>query len=305
MIHYLKLQLLLIHRAVVASGLNAGLVYLLSIILFFGGSAIVYEKTTYADWLILFSALSSVTHLSAKRRTDFLNLTFGDARARSIRVIENVLVSLPFVGVLLAHQSWLFALTCPVTIAGLSFFQTRTIGSWVLPTPFSKKPFEFTTGFRKSFMLLLSAYIMLTLAIVYAYFTFSAAALILVFLIMFSYYNLPEAEYLVWSHSLTARKFLWMKIKQAAGSSVVLILPMIIAILFSFPNEWRWIGLFVLSGYAYLFTLVVAKYSSYPQELNISQGILIAISLTFPPFLLLLFPYFFKRSTERLTPYLT
>lgn len=305
MIHYFKLQLLLIHRAVVASGLNAGLVYLISIILFFGGSAIIYEKTAYADWLILLSAFSSVTHLSTKRRTDFLNLTFGDARARSIRVIENVLVSLPFVSVLLAHQSWLFALACPVTLAGLSFFQTRTIGSWVLPTPFSKKPFEFSTGFRRSFLLLLAAYVIMTIAIIYAYFTFSAAALILVFLIMISFYNLPETEYIVWSHSLIAQQFLWMKIRHAAVASLLLVLPMIIAVLLRFPQEWKWIGIFVLAGYAYLFTLVVAKYASFPQELNISQGILIAISLTFPPFLLLLFPYFFKRSCERLKPYLT
>lgn len=304
MFHYLKLQKNLIHRAVVASGINAGAVYLLSAVLFFGGSAIVYEKTNHANWLVFLTAISSVTHLSTKRRTDFLKLTFGDARAKWVRIIENSILSIPFVVVLLIHGEWLFAIACILTLAALSLLQNRSINSWVLPTPFSKKPFEFSTGFRRSFILLIAVYVLVTIAIINAYFTFSAAALILIFLIMMSYYNVPEAEYIVWSHALNARAFLWMKLRLAAFASFVLVLPITIAIIFSFPSEWKWIVIFVLLGYAYLFTLVVAKYSSYPQELNISQGILIAISLTFPPFLLLLFPYFFKRSTQQLTQYL-
>jgi hypothetical protein len=56
----------------------------------------------------------------------------------------------------------------------------------------------------------------------------------------------------------------------------------------------------LLLGYVYLVTIILAKYSGYPNEMNLLQGILIGISLLFPPILIGIIPFFYLQSIKRL-----
>ena len=53
-------------------------------------------------------------------------------------------------------------------------------------------------------------------------------------------------------------------------------------------------------GYCYLLTVILAKYSAYPKKINLPQGILLALSLAMPPLLLVLVPFFYIQSKNRL-----
>lgn len=82
--------------------------------------------------------------------------------------------------------------------------------------------------------------------------------------------------------------------------STLITLPITLVLLYFFKqNIHATIG-FQLIGYCYLVTIILAKYSTYPQKMNLPQGVLFAISIAAPPFLLGLIPFFYIQSTKRL-----
>ena len=90
--------------------------------------------------------------LTQKQRSDFLNIVYGDKTKRLIRIVENLIISTPFVVLLLFENQYIAAMMLPVvsTIMALIDFNSR---NFVMPTPFSKHPYEFAVGFRKHFCL--------------------------------------------------------------------------------------------------------------------------------------------------------
>jgi predicted transglutaminase-like protease len=58
--------------------------------------------------------------------------------------------------------------------------------------------------------------------------------------------------------------------------------------------------LFTLSGYLYLAMIFLAKYAAYPNEINLAQAIIIALTFVFPPLLLAIIPFFAFQSIHRL-----
>lgn len=72
------------------------------------------------------------------------------------------------------------------------------------------------------------------------------------------------------------------------------------ALSIAFYREIDILIVFFLLCYAYLTSMIFAKYSSFPKEMNMSQGILIAISFMLPPVLLIFIPLFYSRSIKKL-----
>ena len=58
--------------------------------------------------------------------------------------------------------------------------------------------------------------------------------------------------------------------------------------------------MFSLIGFAFLWTVILAKYSAYPNEINIPEGILFALCIYFPPLLIALIPFFYVKSIKKL-----
>ena len=63
--------------------------------------------------------------------------------------------------------------------------------------------------------------------------------------------------------------------------------------------------LFQLAGYAALATIILAKYASYPDPMNIPQAILVALCIQVPPVILVVAPVFYLQSLKRLRPVLS
>lgn len=270
-------------------------------LLYLGFSVSLFDKMPYAEYAYMTSALAFVSKLSDTKRNEFLKLCFGNAQLRKVRIVENILVSLPFFVFLLYKQMFLtgtMLLTAALILAVLNF---KTTLGFVLWTPFSRWPFEFVEGFRNSYYLILILYIVASIAVPAENFNLCVFAMLLVFVVILSYYSSQEKEYFVWVYNLDAKHFLFSKIKTALLLSFFLTFPIAFLAAFSFPQYIGILLLLYLLGWAFLIYMIVSKYAIYPTELNIVHGILFFLCVSFPFLLIFLIPYFFNRSRSRLT----
>ena len=100
---------------------------------------------------------------------------------------------------------------------------------------------------------------------------------------------------------MTPKDFLIEKLKIGLLYFTALCFPIVLTLGIFFYNEIEILLVFLLLSYAYLSTIILAKYSAFPNEMSLPQGILIALSFMIPPILLGLIPYFYSQSVKRLT----
>lgn len=297
---YFQLQLKMINRNLTDFGLNPIIGFCLILIGFIGFSTYLFSKTEFAEYVFILIALSFVSKLSETKRNDFLKSVFIDNTYTIIRVMENSIIILPFIAFLVYKQLFpsVFILTTFALLMALVNFNSTF--NYTIPTPFYKRPFEFTVGFRITFYLLFFAYFLTLMAISVGNFNLGVFALLLVYLVSLSYYSKPENEYYVWTFIDRPKGFLIKKIKTGLIYSTILNIPILIALGIFFLSQIYTLLIFLLLGYVYLVTIILAKYSAYPNEMNLPQGILIGISILFPPILIGIIPFFYLQSTKRL-----
>ncbi len=282
------------------NGLEPVVAYTLLTAVFIVLSVYLFYKTVYAEYLYLFISLSLTGKLSEIRRNEFLKICFKGIELKKIRITENVAMTTPFFVFFLYKHLFISAAILMLLAMLLALASFRTSFTMTIPTLFYKKPFEFTAGFRNTFYIFPAAYILACIAVSIDNLNLGIFSMLLIFSVTLSYYAKPEDEYYVWSFKLLPVRFLLEKIKTALLYSTWLVLPVILILGIAFYHEIGNVLLFALAGYAFLVSVITAKYAAYPGEINIIQGVLIAFSLYFPPMLAALIPYFFFRSVSRL-----
>jgi hypothetical protein len=290
----------MVNRQLAGFGIYPALGYIIGIAAFTGFSLLLFNKTEFAVYIYLITALSLVTRLNETRRNDFLKTCFPGPQYFNTRIAENIMVILPFAVFLLYKKMFLqsvilvasASLLAPVRFAGKS--------SIVIPTPFRKRPFEFTTGFRNTFPVIFAAYFLVFMSVWVDNFNLGIFSLLLIFFTCITYYLNPENEFYVWIYSQGPVRFMISKIRTALLYSTVLSLPAAISLLFFFRDEWLIIAGFQALGYIYLSVIILAKYSSYPSQVNLPQILILALTVWFPPALLAVAPYFYFQSVKRL-----
>lgn len=298
---YLLLQLRLITRKIYDAGVSPMVGIAVLTVLFIGASYLLFAQSNYAQYIYPFIALSFMLPLSNVKRNEFLQLCYGDTQHRRLRLAENLLVALPFAVFMLfklqLHGIGLVILLAIVT----AFIKTGTATAVTIPTPFGKIPYEFATGFRNTILVILVVYTLALIAVVVGNFNLGAFALLLLFAVTLSYYQLPEPEYYVWNNNMKPAAFLLHKTKTAIGYATLLALPVVLLLCSFFISQALYVVLLVLAGYVYLCCMIAARYSTYPNEINLPEGILLAISIGVPPALIAILPYFINRSLKRLS----
>ena len=280
------------------------LLALLILLVFVGLSMFIFHKTTFAPYTYVFISLYFTSKLSEIRRNDFLKICFGNEEYRKLRILENLIVALPFV-IFLIYKQQIYPVFALIALTALIAFLTlKTTYSITIPTPFYKKPFEFTVGFRNSFFMFPIAYGFAIIAVVVDNFNLGMFSLILVFLTILTYYLKPENEYFVWSYSFTPAKFLIEKIKTAFLFSFYLCSPIFILLSIFFEN-FGIMFLFTLLGYVYLTILVFLKYSAYPNEIGVLHSLILVACFLFPlPMLVVVIPFSAVKSVNNLKEFL-
>jgi len=298
---YFELQYTMTNRRFKDSGFEPLLAYLILLVGFFGISIYLFNRSEFAEYIYVLSALTLIGKLSEIRRTEFLQLCFGDTKMKAIRITENLFVSFPFLIILLYKQHFLSALLLFVLTIILALVNFRTTLNFIIWTPFAKEPFEFTTGFRNTFYLIFTAYALAVVSVIVNNFNLGVFAFLLMFVTTISYYSKPENEYYVWTYNLNPRQFLFSKIKTALLFSTALALPIALIITIFFHHNIGMVLLLLLIGWAFQIFIIVSKYSSYPDDMNIIQGVIFALSIWFPPMLIFIIPFLFQKSEKRLS----
>jgi hypothetical protein len=182
----------------------------------------------------------------------------------------------------------------------LSLFNYNKPSNFVIPTPFGKKPFEFVVGFRKSFYIFPIAYFLTYAAIMVGNFNLGLFSILMIAISCISYYTTTESDYYVWIYKLSPQKFLLHKIKLCLLFFILLTLPILLPMSIFFWDKAVILLALLLSCSLYLTTILLAKYSAFPKQMNLIQGLIMALCVAFPPTLLFVIPYFYKKSVQQL-----
>lgn len=297
---YFSLQIKLSSRIFREIGIHPILAIILLISALIALSIYIFKKTEFAPYIIVLLTLSFTTKLAEIKRNEFLKTIFKSNQHIKIRIIENLILAFPFLIILLFYHSFLAVGLLLIISIGFAIQNIKTDYHFTIPTPYFKKPFEFTAGFRKTFYLIPLAYILTVISISVDNFNLGIFSLLLIFVIYFSYYFKPEEEYFVWTFNSNTKSFLFYKIKTALLHSSYFVVPILLTLSYFYFSEIWNILLFLIIGYSFLIFFIVAKYSTYPDEIGVVQGIILALSIFFPPILLVIIPMLFSQSQKRL-----
>lgn len=301
---YFVLQYKMMNRKIIEFGMPLILAYFLIPIAFFLLSKYLFSKTEFAGYLFVFLAIGIISKTSEPKRNDFLKSILSQRNYLTLRSVENFILSIPFLAFFVYKEQFNYALVLVILSVFMALFSFSVSSSFTIPTPFGKKPFEFTSGFRKTFFIFPIAYFLTFMSISVNNFNLGIFSMILVTLVCISYYLKPESEYFIWNFNLLPKDFLVKKIKTALTYFTLICLPTLVGLsVFFFDDILLLIGFFLLC-HIYLATFILAKYSAYPHEMNLPQGILIAVSLMFPPILIGIIPFFYSQSVKNLNPIL-
>jgi len=302
--YYFKLQYNRLERWLKEMGINPKIGLLFGMVLFILSSKFLFHKTEYANWIYLIVAISLIFRLGDRKRNDNLESIFPSQDNFVVRLIENGLYALPFISFLLFEKDFLTVFIL-IPIAGLmAFFRTTQYLNKTIPTPFKKFPYEFIVGFRKTCWLVIFAYFLIIKSIHVGNYNLGLFGLALIFVISMFYYQKPEPEFFVWIHSCQASEFLKAKFLNSIICISILSFLGLIGMIMGFSSNWLTTIFVYLGGYIILGSMIMAKYSAYPHEMNIPQGVLYALSLMFPPMLLITIWLFYTKSIKRLKPIL-
>lgn len=300
MLQYFTLQHTLISRHINEFGLHPIIGQILGILAFIGLSFFLFYKTSFAQYVYLLMAISALLNLSERNRNDFLKTCFNQHDYPKIRLAENMAMSLPFIAFLVFNHCYLAAGALAVAGISLAMVNLGFSGGFTIPTPFFKWPYEFTVGFRKTFILHLAAYILTAIGIGVANFNLGIFSLLLVFVVCLSYYSEVEAEYYAWIHRFKPKPFLRHKIIIALIYASILSLPISVALCIFQPDKAAIILAVQGLGYIYLSVFVLAKYAAFPHQISLPQSIILAVCFAMPPLLLLAIPMFYRQSIRKL-----
>ena len=297
---YLKLQLTMGKRRLADFGIDPLAGILILAVAFIVLSVFLFSRIAFAGYAYILVALLLIMPYAERNRNEFLKFTFAKQQYLLLRMAENIITVLPFLLFLGFKQQYYPALILLVLAAASVLTATGNKTGWVIPTPFYTRPFEFIIGFRRSFAGFIIAYVLVAISLFYHNINLGIFSLLLVFLICLSFYTEPENVFYVWIHNQSPNRFLGNKIMIACLHATILALPVAIALFVYFNNSALIIAGFLALGYAYLVTAILARYASFPGKLNLPQAILFGLSITMPPLLLAVIPFFYIQSVTRL-----
>jgi len=297
---YFVLQLRLQSRRFSDYNLYPFLGYIFSVAVFLALSFGIFSLNYYSVYIYVFIAFIALMSLGEENRNDFLKNCFSKKQYHTLRILENSLIAFPFSCFLMYKNLVLAAILVFVASLVLKYLTFNGKKSFVLPTPFFKKPFEFMVGFRKTILVLLFAYFFAYKAIESGNFNVVILSYLTLLITCISYYNNTENELFVWIYHKTAKQFLWMKTGTAILHSSMLILPVFVSIGIRFPGEILIQLGFAAVIYIVLLTFILIKYTCFPDKTDVSVLKMVIVSFAFPPLLLGVIPFLYRDAINNL-----
>jgi hypothetical protein len=263
-------------------------------------SVYLFSKTEYAPWVMVAAALGIAAKFGGKERNDFLKSCFPRRDFFLIRLLENVVATLPFIAVLAWQADFPMILPIVAGAVVMAFYPLRVSTNITIPTPFFKQPFEFITGFRTSWLLVLLAWFLTAMGIVHDNFNLGIFALISLFVLAVTFYPNPEEPYYLWIFNTTPGGFLFRKMKAATFHSTILHIPVTVTLILFYPGKTGIVALVILLAWLILMTVILAKYARFPRQINLIDVFILAMAIWFPLILLAAVPWYISKSKRNL-----
>lgn len=284
------------HRRLSDYGIHRIVFYILAPLLFITASFIIFEKIEHAEYFYIGIAVYTQAILSNQERNTFLKSQFEHSTLNIIRHSESLLLASPFLLILIYKQFYLVSILLLLIVLIFPFIKIKSTSRFILPSPFSKQPFEFLVGTRKSILLMLFGFFLIGIAIYVGNFNLGLFGLVLLPLTTLNFYTEPEHSYYMWVHAFTPNQFLNYKIKQGWIHYTILNLIGATVLICAFPHQFILVLISLGIGYLYLTTIILAKYTMYPRFIQIGMIIIIVISFAFPLLLFILIPLLYKKA---------
>jgi hypothetical protein len=300
--YYLKLQLTLINRELVGFGIKPNLGYVILLFLFIFFSNLFFQNIIYPEYFYILVSLSNLIYLNGKRRNDFLKLLNNINEYLKIRLVENMILTLPFELFLLYKHHYIQVIILIITSIIMIFYTNRNKLLFILPTPFNKKPFEFNIGFRSQFLLIIFCYTITIISVNVKNFNLGLFSLLLLQFVITTFYYKHEEKYFVWIFNLSPKVFLIEKIKTSILYTLILSSPITILLIIQYPELkiiLTIVGVQLLS-ILLITTSILGKYSTSPSTFNLIQIFSILFCMSFPPLLIFVIPFLYLKSTQKL-----
>lgn len=298
--HYFSLQFKLQNRQLKDLGIEPILAYVFGILIFFGLSNLCFEKYEFAVYGYLLVALSLIFQLNQTDRNNFLKLCFSKSDFFKVRILENLIISALFVIFLIYKKQYEFSVLLFILICFASFFDFNNKFSFTFPTPFFQHPFEFIVGFRTYFFNIIIAYFLTFMAIYVNNFNLGIFALIVIILTCLQFFTTTENIFYVWIFALTPKQFLRYKFKTIFWFTTILCFPTLLSLCIFFFSKIQIILVFQCLGFWIIGTVMLAKYSVFPNKIDLRLGIVMALTLLLPPILIGITPYLYQQSIQKL-----
>ena len=290
----------MLNRHLKEMGIQPFLAILISLFGLCVGTYFLFSKMEYASWVIVSICILITSKTSESKRVSHLITIFNLKEFRKIRLLENLTIAFPFLIILIVYVEYTPIPLLLLASFLLSFYKAKKTTSFIIPTPFSKRPFEFTSGFRKQLITFIGIYALFGISIAVSNFNLGIFCLIAIYLTCFSFYSEPEDKLFVWIFNQSPKKFIFDKVKTSLRYSFLMTLPLIVSLLIICPHQYLVISTFSALGLLSIVTMVIAKYSSFPFKMNVPKGIIFSLGVCLPPLLLAIIPYFYSQARTNL-----
>jgi hypothetical protein len=288
------------NRRLKDAGLNPAAGWLLLLLAYPVFSTAVFYQIPYPQYVYAFVPAFFIFNLSNIERNDFLKICFPFRSCTVIRLIENLTVSFPFAVFLLYRQFYLMPAVLTALALLLAPVSAKVPSTVAVPTPFGKHPYEFASGFRKTFLLFPLSYGLTAIAIAVDNFNLGMFTLILNMAVICSFYLTEENVYYVWQYAASPTRFLLYKTKVALVYSLTANSPAILALCIFNPENIHLVFICFLLGFMYLILSIMIKYDTFMEKSNISGSVVMGLCVMFPPALTAMIPYMSNKAVKQL-----
>ena len=302
---YFSLQCKRIYRHIDDFGVIPLFGFAIIIALFIVISQRIFDYVSFPSYTYLAIGLALTFTLGKKERVSFLTIIFSKKTTQKIRILENTIIVLPFSIFLVYKNAFLEAVLLHSLAICTSFITGFNTRNMVIPTPFGKRPFEFTIGFRNTYWLFPLLYAFAGIGLHVANYNLIIFSLIATMVCFLSYYSKPEPAFYVWIHQKSPKDFLREKIKTALAYSSYLLIPTVVLLVFFSVEKIHITLSFLMTGYGFIVLTILGKYATYPSQVPVLQAFALLVGFMFPPLLIVLIPIFYVRACKNLKSFVS
>lgn len=268
--------------------------------LFFLGSVTLFQYTEWAPTIYLIVQLILLNVIGSKRHFTLLAQLFDKKEHFKIRMIENMILTLPFLVIFTVYYEFQFAILSIIVSLVLALSKGIDLNSRTIPTPFPKRPFEFTNGFRLNWLVIVSVTAVSIIALVVDNVNLGIVCVFLSNLVCLRAYAIHEPKEILWISSSKPTAFLFKKMWLGIFQSLIITLPFATVLAIVYPEMSLIILIAQSLGILYIITALFAKYAYYPDEGNLTGGFMLAFSILLPPALIITIPYLYSSAKSNL-----